>query len=284
MRNMSSTLIAFLNSATQIVTVDLYTFDLKSGITLRYCDASQDITFGGLTWLAAPAGLTRSKIRWTTGVEVDTLDIDFQSDASILVAGTPLLAAAVNGLFDNCRVTLSRLFMSDWSTPVDVLPLFQGNTAPAEVLRSSLHLTVKSDLDRLNIMIPPNVFQTPCVHSLYSAGCTVNPATYRVSATASGLGVDGSIGTYLTQADGYFQMGAVKFTSGLNIGVTRTVKQFVAGKIYPTKAFPYAVASGDTFTITPGCDKLYNGDCKNKYNNVIHFKATPFIPVPETAA
>jgi uncharacterized phage protein (TIGR02218 family) len=284
MRQMSDSLIAFLNTTRQLAAVDLFTFELKSGITLRYCNASSDVTFGGLTWLAAPAGLTRSKIRWSTGIEVDTLDIDFNSDASILVAGTPLLAAAVNGLFDNCRVTLLRLFMADWSTPVDTLLLFQGNTAPAEILRSAVHMTVKSDLDRLNVMIPPNVYQSSCLHSLYSAGCGVKAATYRTAGTASSVGTDGGIATNLGAADGYYQMGAIKFTSGPNIGLTRTVKSYAGGKVYPTKAFPYAIASGDAFTITPGCDKLQNGDCLNKYNNVIRFKGFPFIPVPETAA
>jgi hypothetical protein len=72
-------------------------------------------------------------------------------------------------------------------TPVDTLLLFQGNTAPAEILRSAVHLTVKSDLDRLNVMMPPNVYQSSCLHSLYSPGCTVKAATYRVTGTASSV-------------------------------------------------------------------------------------------------
>ena len=284
MRAMSTALLNFLNSTTQLVTVDLYTFELRNGVTLRYCDASNDTTYGGFTYLAAPAGLTRSKIRWVVGTEVDSLDIVFQSDSSIVVNGTPLLAAAVLGLFDNARVTLQRLFMSDWSTPVDVLLLFQGATAPAELLRDAVHLTVKSDLDKLNVMIPPNLFQSSCMHSLYDSGCTVKAATYRVSGTASSVNSNGGIVTTLSTADNYFQMGAIKFTSGANVGLTRTVKTYAGGVVTPTKAFPYAIANGDAFTITPGCDKTMNGDCRNKYNNLSNFKGFPFIPVPETAA
>jgi hypothetical protein len=43
----------------------------------------------------------------------------------------------------------------------------------------------------------------------------------------------------LGQPDGYFQMGAIKFTSGANTGLTRTVKSYTGGTIHPTKAFPY---------------------------------------------
>jgi uncharacterized phage protein (TIGR02218 family) len=284
MRDMSNNLVAFLNTTSQLMAVDLYTFDLKNGVTMRYCNATDAVTFNGSTWLAAPAGLTRSKIRWATGVEVDSLDIDFQADASILVAGMPMLAAAVSGLFDNCRVTLQRLFMKDWLTPVDTLLLFQGNTAPAEILRMAIHLTVKSDLERLNVMIPPNVYQATCLHSLYSPGCTVKAATYRATGTATSVNANGGIVAAWTQPDGYYQMGAIKFTSGANTGLTRTVKSHTGGAVYPTKAFPYPIANGDAFVITPGCDKLQNGDCKNKFNNVINFKGFPFIPVPETAA
>jgi uncharacterized phage protein (TIGR02218 family) len=284
MRTMSNALLSFLNSTTQFASVDLYTFDLRNGVTLRYCDGSTNVVYGGATYLSAPAGLTRSKLRWVVGTEVDTLDIVFNADPSIVVAGTPLLAAAVQGLFDNARVTLYRMFMSDWNTPVDAVLMFQGSTAPAEVLRDAVHLTVKSDIDKLNRMIPPNVYQSHCMHALYDSGCTVKAATYRVSGTASGVNANGGITTTLAQADNYFQMGGIKFTSGLNVGLTRTVKTYVGGVVTPTKAFPYAIANGDTFTITPGCDKLQNGDCTTKYNNIINFKGFPFIPVPETAA
>lgn len=284
MRTMSTNLVNFLNSTREFASADLYTFELKNGTTLRYCNASTNITFNGTTWLAAPAGLTRSNIRWVEGVEVDALNIDFYTDASIQVSGMPLLAAAVNGLFDNCRVTLLRLFMQDWNTPVDTVQLFQGNTAPAEVLRQGLHLTVKSDLDRLNISLPPNVYQSTCMNSLYDANCTVKAATYLVNATSSGMNASGEILTNLTQADNYFQMGTIKITSGANAGLVRTVKYYTGGRVMPTKPFPYAVANGDTLSIKPGCDKIKGGDCQNKYNNVQFFKATPYIPVPETAA
>lgn len=284
MRAMSTSLLNFLNSTTQIVAFDLFTFELKSGTTLRYCAHTSPITFGGNTWLPAPAGLTRSRVRWAVGVEVDTLDITFQSDASILVNGTPLLAAAVLGLFDNARVTLSRLFMSDFVTPVDKLDLFQGNSAPAQVVRTSLHLTVKSDLERLNVMIPPAVFQASCIHTLFDIGCAANPATYMVSGTVSSINSDGSIQTALGQPATYFQMGGIKFTSGANVGLTRTVKSFTGAAVYPTSPFPFPVVASDAFIITPGCDHLVTGDCLNKFNNVVHFKGMPFIPVPETAA
>lgn len=283
MRNMSTALLNFLNSATQIVQLDLFTFELKNGVTMRYCTHALPVTFGGQTWQPAPAGLTRSRVRWVTGVEVDTLDVTFQADTSITINGTPMLAAAVLGLFDNARVTLSRLFLSDFNSPVDTLVLFQGNAAGAQVLRQSLQMTIKSDLERLNVQIPPNLVQAGCVHTLFDIGCTVNAATYRVTGTVSGMNSNGTIQTALGNGDGYFQTGSFKITSGANAGLTRTVKAWGGGAVAIAKPFPYPVVAGVTFAITPGCDHKHNGDCLNKYNNVIHFKGMPFVPVPETA-
>lgn len=284
MRAMTSALLDFLNTSSQMVQLDLFTFELKNGVVLRYSTHGASVTFGGVTWLPAPAGLTRSRVRWATGIEVDTLNLTFPSDASVTVRGVPMLAAAVLGLFDNARVTFSRLFMADFNTPIGLLDLFQGNAAPAEILRTSLNLTIKSDLERLNVQFPPSVFQPSCIHTLFDIGCTVNPTTYRMTSAVTVVNADGSILSGLVIPDGYFQTGAFKFTSGANTGLTRTVKAFISGAIFPSNPFPYPVVAGDAFVITPGCDHKHDGDCRNKYNNLRHFKGTPFIPVPETAA
>lgn len=284
MRTMSGTLISFLNSSRQYIMVDLFTFELRNGVTLRYCTSNVAVQFGGDTWLPAPAGLSRSRIRWVTGIEVDTMDIQFQADASITVNTIPMLAAAVQGLFDNAKVTLGRLFMSDWSTAVDKVDLFKGSVSAADARRSALHMSVKSDLERLNVQMPQTLYQASCVHSLFDIGCSVNAATYTVAGTITGVNVDGSLQTGLGQADAYFQMGSIKITSGPNLGLVRTVKSFASGAVFIANPFPFTITAGVTFTITPGCDKLRTGDCTTKYANTVNFKGFEFIPVPETAA
>jgi uncharacterized phage protein (TIGR02218 family) len=284
MRTVSPALIAFLNTSTEFIMVDLFTFVLKNGVTLRYSTAGTIINFGGFNWLPAPAGLTRSKVRWVTGVEVDTLDVSFPADESIVVNSIPMLRAAVLGMFDNAKVTLSRLYMSDWNTPVDSILLFTGNVAKPVIQRTVLHLTIKSDLDKLNMQMPQNLYQSACLHTLYDIGCAVNVNTYMYSGTVTTVTSNAIFGGTGSFVDGYFQMGAVKFTSGANEGLTRTVKSYLSGVIYATNPFPFDVQASDSFILTPGCDKLRNGDCANKYNNVINFKGFEYIPVPETAA
>lgn len=284
MKNISNALLDFLNSAQHFVMVDLFTFTLKNGVVLRFCTSSSQITFGGQTWLPAPAGLTRSKVRWVTGIEVDTLDIAFPAHASVMIGPVPLLQAVVLGLFDDAKVTLQRLYLSDWSNPIDAVVMFVGHVAGAQVQRTAAHFTVKSDLDRLNVQMPRNLYQASCAHTLFDAGCGLNVNSFKWSGTVSAVESAAIFTSAPAYDDGYFQMGAVKFTSGANAGLTRTIKSHVGGKLYLTNPLPFDVVVGDEFVLTPGCDKLRNGDCAKKYNNTQNFRGFPFIPVPETAA
>lgn len=59
------------------------------------------------------------------------------------------------------------------------------------------------------------------------------------------------------EAAGYFSMGKVTFTSGLNNGVSAEIKEHATGgsfTLWPRLTF--AIAAGDTYSMTPGCTGL----------------------------
>jgi hypothetical protein len=76
---------------------------------------------------------------------------------------------------------------------------------------------------------------------------------------------------------GYFAYGKVKWLTGANAGLTSEVKAFAPGVVTLALQPPNAIAAGDTYTITAGCDKL-PGTCSGRFNNLIHFRGEPFIP------
>ena len=43
------------------------------------------------------------------------------------------------------------------------------------------------------------------------------------------------------------------------------------------QAMPQAIAEGDTFTVTAGCDKRF-ATCRDKFANVVNFRGFPHIP------
>jgi hypothetical protein len=89
--------------------------------------------------------------------------------------------------------------------------------------------------------------------------------------------VSGGTVTPLGGASGYFDFGLMTMTSGAASGFAREVRAYVPGQWTLELPFPYALAVGDAYSMTPGCDKAFD-TCKNRYNNVTHFQGEPDLP------
>src|SRR5271167_4942014 len=99
MKAASPALIALLNSTTQFVMADLYTFTLVGGSVLRYSAASTPIVANGFTFGLGPK-FERSKTNTVIGTQVDVLDIKIYTETTDLIGETPWLQAAWQGQLD----------------------------------------------------------------------------------------------------------------------------------------------------------------------------------------
>lgn len=98
----------------------------------------------------------------------------------------------------------------------------------------------------------------------------------------SGAGIQQASYPPANNTSGYFTLGVITFLTGINAGVSRVVEQYFSnGSVQVHPAFPVAPSSGDTFTITAGCDKQAS-TCITKFSNLIHFGGFPYIPNPES--
>lgn len=103
-------------------------------------------------------------------------------------------------------------------------------------------------------------------------GCPVVASSYTTTSAASGFGDGGrklqirasSISGSL--ADGYFALGKFTVTSGANAGQVRDVKSYTQAtrEIELQYPLPRAMAVGDTFTVTAGCDRRA-ATCRDKF-------------------
>ncbi|MBY4799891.1 DUF2163 domain-containing protein [Burkholderia cepacia] len=84
-----------------------------------------------------------------------------------------------------------------------------------------------------------------------------------------------------TYAVGYFAYGNVTWTSGANAGLNAPVKTSAVGSVTLGMPMPNPIHVGDTYTIVAGCDKQL-GTCRDRYNNVVHFRGEPYVPGPDT--
>lgn len=280
----SQALINLLNSEEEFRMADLFTFLLPNGVTLRYTSADIDIVSGGNVFSSVGPQIVRGSIRLSTGIEVDTLDVTVYSDRNDVISnGLSLSQLLTVGGFDNAWFKLERAFMPTWGdTSVGTVLRFLGKVAEADYSRTKAEIKIKSLLELLNIKMPRNLFQPGCIYNLFDVGCKLSKTAWKVNGTVSAGSAANLIkSSNLTQGNGYFDLGLIVFNTGLNTGIGRTVKLYTTGQVRPIIPFPQVPKAGDTFSIYPGCDKK-QATCKNKFNNLAHFRGFPFVPMPET--
>jgi uncharacterized phage protein (TIGR02218 family) len=308
MRAASPALVTLLNSGTQFRIADLLTIVPLAGAVIRLTSADYDVVavsrVDNASHVFSSTGprFTRGRTKLRVGLEVDSMQLSIAPNKlTDLLNAVPWPQAVRQGALDEAQITLERAFMANWGdTSAGTMILFSGRAGQVEPLRDEIQLEVKSDLELLAAtQFPRNVYQPSCAHTLFDAGCGLSKAAFQVAGTALTASTPTTINATIAQATGYFDLGVITFTSGQNAGLSRPVKSWVTGSpgvIALMRPFPYAPANGDTFTITPGCDKrmtlpapfLHAGDinygtCAAKFNNVARARAFPFIPTPENS-
>lgn len=278
-------LATFLNSATQGYLVDLFTFTLSGGLVVRYTSADVPVTINGNTFANGPV-ISRGKTKLSVGVSVDSLGVTIACDLNVTLNGVALLPFIASGGFDGARCVLERAFAaSPTSAWVGTLILFKGRVSDTHASRYEASLTVNSDLELLNVMIPRNVYQPGCSNTLFDAACTLSKAAngYGALATSTTDAKQTTFSTGLAFPVDYLSLGFATGVSGANAGISRTIRYYAGGVITTIQPWPSAVAVNDLFTVYPGCDKS-QATCASKFNNVIHFRGQPYVPAPETIA
>ena len=281
MKTATPELIALLNGSQQFNMADLLTITLNNGGVLRYAGADIPLSWGGNTFV--PFRFKRGNTRVVIGVEVDSLNLDFLVGAEDMISGVPYPRFVQNGGFDGASVKLERAFLSSWSAPiVGVLWMFSGRMAEVRPTRTETKVVVKSSLELLNVQMPRNLYQPRCGFTLYDQGCGVSKAAFKATSVVAAGATRTSIPCSLAHMDDWFTRGVISFTSGVNAGVTRTVKGYAPGIVGLALPLAEPPAAGDTFDVWPGCDKTLE-TCEGKYANKSKFRGFPYVPVPETA-
>lgn len=253
--------------------------------SLYLTSSDRDITWNGNLYTSAGPQSSRDRMRWATGLTVDTMKIMLDLQPTQTIGGVPILQLFKQGFFDGARFQLDRLYGSAFGSWVDSVTLFAGNIGPIESLgRTRCAFTVRSRLELLNNSLPRVLFQPSCRWALFDDGCQLVKPNFAVSLSVSAVTNSLLFTSGATQANGYFDLGTITFLTGANAGYSATVKQYLnsGGKFALHVPFPNAVAPGDTFLAFPGCDKT-QATCASKFSNAINFGGQRFVPVPESA-
>lgn len=294
MKTASTATLNILASGSYVV-YDLYQFSLTGGQVLYVADSDFPLTVGGQLYQHGLV-IARGDLKQSCDLSVQSMKLDIAPQLDIpggppTIGGFPFLAAVRQGFFDSATVQYSRLYLVppspgnyNWpDTSPGAVPWFNGVIADTSCGRLKATFSVNNTIELLNVQMPRNLVQAGCSHMLYDAGCTLLKSSFRVSGAMTGTPSVLAFDTNLTQADHYFDLGVITMTSGVNNGISRTVRTSLNASGYVQILLPFntAPSAGDTFTILPGCDKQQS-TCTTKFSNLAHFRGMPYVPVPET--
>lgn len=279
-------LAAWLPTARQIQIVELLTVTKPSGAVWRYATSVDNVVDGTTVYLgsASSGGLlwSRSQLTFKAGIELGDCKVTIQARTTDLINALTPAAAMRARIWDDTTLLLSRAYFDASGVLKGVLPRYQGQLAPVTLRDGDLEMTLKPPSQSFNRAVPP-VFQSACLNTLYDSGCGIVRAAWTVSGTTQASSTAALILTGRAEPAAYFTGGVIEFASGVLLGLARTVRIHAAdGSVSFFNPFPSAPAVGDSFTLTPGCDRTLGSSGCAKYSNRLRFRGAPFIPKPET--
>lgn len=282
MRAATQQLMALL-MGNEVQRCDLYTLRLKTGQEYRYTNADVAIVVRGNTYQHDGPDISGSRMRLVRGLEVDRQRLTVTIKPEHQIAGVPWLTAVRSGALDGAEVVIEKAFMRAWTDTPQTLEWFRGEVAEVRNTDQQVTLTVESDAAKFDRPLPGTLFKATCTRDLFDGGCGLSRGNYQAAGAVAGGSTLAQLYTTLGQPSGYFALGYLVFTSGPNVGVSRSVRAHVqqGGILELSAPLVFAPTVGDSFVIYPGCDKAKT-TCETKFNNVIHFRAMPFVPKPET--
>ena len=284
MKSASSKLIKLLDS-NQFMYADLYTISMIDGMILRFTNAGFPLIVAGHLFIGHGPIIERDSISLSTGISVDSLDVQIANDPMFSINGRSFIQAFRLGLFDGASLKLERVFM-DFNTPTDTsagtITMFEGLIVEPEIDNQLIYFSVVSISDRLAIKMPRNLYQPSCQNMLFDEGCGLIRESHATSSQADLNSSKNLIICNLNKPQGWFTQGVIEFVTGFNAGIKRTVRLHNSTGLLLTLPFDNEVVEGDTFKVYPGCDKRVD-TCGNRFGNKVNFKGTPYVPIPETS-
>lgn len=247
----------------------------NDGLVQGFNDHDEDIVVDGVTCRAG-TGFAASEARSALGLAIGGLDVSGAlSDTSLNEAD---LAA---GRYDAAAV---EQWLVDWSAPELKVLLARG--VLGEVRRDGAAFTAEvRSLAYQLAQETGRLYTASCTADLGDARCMVDlddPAFRGVGGVSAVASVSSFRATGLDAfADGWFTGGRLTFTAGANAGQSVEIKthRLIGGVVTLDlwQAMPEAIASGDGFVVTAGCDKRFT-TCAAKFANAVNFRGFPHIP------
>ena len=241
------------------------------GAVQGFTDHDRALSFDGTLYQAA-SGFTASEVQSGLGLTVDNLTL-----AGALSAATLNEADLAAGLYDNAALDIWRV---NWADVAQRVLMRSGSLG--EVTRSggAFAAEIRGLAQALNQPVG-RAFGHLCDADLGDGRCglaiTAADGVVVTAADSRRFSVGGLDGF----ASGDLTGGKLTFTSGVASGQAMEIKRHGASggivSIELWQSVSEAVAAGDGFTVTPGCDKQFS-TCRGRFSNAANFRGFPYMP------
>ena len=247
----------------------------RDGAVQGFTDHDEAVSFDGVTYEAA-TGFTASDVQSSLNLAVDNLTVTGALSSASLDEDD--LAA---GLSDDAELELWRV---NWTAAAQRVLMRKGNLGQVSRGKTAFQAELRGLAHKLNQTVG-RAYGYSCDADLGDARCTIVLAgpTFTGSGTVASV-IDArrfSVTGLESYADGWFGGGKLVFSTGANAARAMEVKRHgvaaTSVSIELWQAMSEAVAAGDAFTVTAGCDKQFS-TCKSKFDNALNFRGFPYMP------
>lgn len=249
--------------------------DRKDGLSLGFTDHDEDVDFDGMTF-PARSGAAGSSQETAIGLASGTVEMDgaLRSDA---LSERDIAA----GRWDGARV---RRWLVDWREPDLRALLFDGTLGEIICQGAAFRAEALGPAAGLNRAIG-RAFTRSCDATVGDARCGVDlsaPARRSAGVVTRTLGpsrFEASLGE--GGAPQGFADGLLVWSTGGNAGAVAPVAAdgpAEEGRLFALERAPAAaIAVGDAFTVTVGCDRSF-ATCRDRFSNSLNFRGFPHLP------
>ncbi len=242
---------------------------LRDTTVKAFTDHNTDLVVDSIIYKAS-SGFTPGVVELSDSLSVDNISVQGVIDSTAI-----LEEDIIAGKYDFAEVEIFKVNYSDLTQ--GKVNLSRGWIGEVQFGKKYFTAELVGLTRRLSKNIG-DIYSASCRAKLGDSRCKVNMASYTVTGTATTVTTKSKFtDTSRSEADGYFNFGKIKFTSGANNNIEMEVKEYRNKEFSLALPMPYDIGVGDSYSLEAGCDKTFE-TCMAKFNNAVNFRGEPHVP------
>ena len=238
----------------------------RDGSALAFTSHDRDLTFGGLTHLAAP-GMIPAAIRLTAELANDSAEVQGALNHDSIREAD--LAA---GLFDEAAIAIGAV---DWTT-LDHHTLYTGQIGRIEDDKMQFAAELRSTKSLLEQDLVPRTSPT-CRAEFCGRGCGLAAARFTRVLPLAAIDPEANRVRFAATVGEDYVDGRVRFMAGPQTGVAFGIIDAEGDWLVLDRPLVAGTLPGTRAELREGCDHTI-ATCAGRFANAVNFRGEPFLP------